>query len=393
METGFLIKSCRIWSKFEEKRIVRSMKYIVVSPKNRTAYNFRGDLIRKIINCGNEVIVTGPNRMDVAKIEELGARFVEVPNHKNSLNPFADLHYLHRLCKLFRQEKPDAVFGYTSKPVIYGSIAARITKVSHIVAMVTGAGYAFAAETAKAKIIKAVQCVLYKQAFACADVVIFQNTDDRGQFVREGLVREEKSRVVDGSGVNMEKFTVAPYPETVTFFMLARMIYAKGIREYLQACEMVKQKHPEVRCMILGNCENLPDALSEAELKSYVQRGIVEHFGETDAVADYYKQCSVFVLPSYYREGTPRTILEAMAMGRPIITTDAPGCRETVLHGENGYLVPVRDSKAIAEKMLSFVENPEQIETMGQKSLEYCRRRYDVHKVNEDMCRYLRVDV
>ena len=366
------------------------MKYIVVSPKNRTVYNFRGDLIREIIRCSHEVTVTGPNKIDVGKIEALGAAFAEIPNDKNGINPLADLKYLMRLFGLFRREKPDVVFGYTSKPVIYGSIAARLSGVSHIAAMVTGAGYAFAAETRKAKMIRSILSVLYKLAFRCADVVIFQNRDDMGQFVEEKLVKEEKCRLVNGSGVNMEKFTPAPYPETVTFFMLARMIYAKGIREYLQACELVKQKHPEVRCMILGNCENLPDAISEAELASYVQRGIVEHFGETDTVADYYRQCSVFVLPSCYREGTPRTILEAMAMGRPIITTDAPGCRETVITGENGYLVPVRDSNAVAEAMLRFVEHPERIKTMGQKSLEYCRERYDVRKVNADMCRYLK---
>lgn len=368
------------------------MKYVVVSPKNRTVYNFRGDLIRKIISCGHEVIVTGPNQIDVEKIEALGARFVEIPNRKNGLNPLEDLRYMYRLCGLFRKEKPDCVFSYTSKPVIYGSIAAWIMKVPHIAAMVTGAGYAFAAETLKAKVIKRIQCFLYKLAFIGADVVIFQNRDDSNQFVQERLVKEEKCRLVNGSGVNMEKFASVAYPERITFFMLARMIYAKGIREYLQACEMVKQKHPEVRCLILGNCENLPDAISEAELESYVRRGIVEHFGETDTVADYYRQCSVFVLPSCYREGTPRTILEAMAMGRPIITTDAPGCRETVIAGENGYLVPVRDSYAVAEAMLRFVENPSQIQTMGQKSLEYCRERFDVRKVNEDMCRYLKVD-
>ena len=369
------------------------MKYIVISPKNRTAYNFRGDLIREIIKRGNEVVVTGPNRIGVEKIEELGARFVEVPNRKNGLNPFADLRYLYKLCRLFGEEKPDTVFGYTSKPVIYGSIAAKIMKVPHIVSMVTGAGYAFSADTAKARTIKAIMCMLYKIAFKCSDIAIFQNKDDKEQFVAEGLVKEDKCRLVNGSGVNMEKFAPAPYPEKVTFFMLARMIYAKGVREYLQACEMVKEKYPEVRCMILGACENIPDALSEKELAPYVERGIVEHFGETDTVSDYYKQCSVFVLPSYYREGTPRTILEAMSMGRVIITTDAPGCRETVIDGENGYLVPVRDSAAIAEKMLCFVENPELIQTMGQRSIEYCRHRYDVHKVNGDMCKYLNVNI
>ena len=172
--------------------------------------------------------------------------------------------------------------------------------------------------------------------------------------------------------------------------MLSRVMYSKGIREYLKACEIVKEKHPEVRCMLLGACEGIQDSLSEADLQSYIDRGIIEHFGETDTVADYYKQCSVYVLPSY-REGTPRTVLEAMAMGRAIITTDAPGCRETVIDGETGFLVPVKDSKAVAEKMIEFIEKPELVETMGRASLQYCKDKFEVNKVNKDMLKYLKI--
>ncbi|MGN1162192.1 MAG: glycosyltransferase family 4 protein, partial [Candidatus Fimenecus sp.] len=240
------------------------------------------------------------------------------------------------------------------------------------------------------KLIKAVMSVLYKRAFRCADVAIFQNNDDKEQFVNEHLVSEEKCRVVNGSGVNTERFPIVPYPEQMTFFMLSRVMYSKGIREYLKACEIVKEKHPEVRCMLLGACEGIQDSLSEADLKSYIDRGIIEHFGETDTVADYYKQCSVYVLPSY-REGTPRTVLEAMSMGRAVITTDAPGCRETVRDGETGFLVPVKDADALAKKMLSFIENPQWVSEMGAKSAAYCRQKFDVNKVNKDMCNYLNI--
>lgn len=366
------------------------MKFILISPKNRTAYNFRGDLVKKIIASGYEVIVTGPNRDNVEKIEALGAKFVEIPMNKNGVNPIKDLEYQKALCDLFKQEKPDAVLGYTSKPVIYGSIAAKKAGVPHIAAMVTGAGYAFTANTKKAKIIKAIMSVLYKKAFRCADVVIFQNSDDKAQFVNEHLVKPEKCKIVNGSGVNTERFAVAPYPEQITFFMLSRVMYSKGIREYLKACEIVKAKHPEVRCMLLGACEGIQDSLSEVDLKDYIDRGIIEHFGETDTVADYYKQCSVYVLPSY-REGTPRTVLEAMSMGRAVITTDAPGCRETVRDGETGFLVPVKNAEAVAEKMLAFIENPAWISEMGQKSAAYCRQKFDVNKVNADMCQYLAI--
>lgn len=366
------------------------MKFILVSPKNRTAYNFRGDLVKKIIASGYEVIVTGPNRDNVEKIEALGARFVEIPMNKNGVNPVKDLEYQKALCDLFKREKPDVILGYTSKPVIYGSIAAKKAGVPHIAAMVTGAGYAFTAKTKKAKIIKAIMSVLYKKAFRCADVAIFQNDDDKEQFVRAHLVKAEKCRIVNGSGVNTEKFPVVPYPERMTFFMLSRVMYSKGIREYLKACEIVKAQHPEVRCMLLGACEGIQDSLSQADLQGYIDRGIIEHFGETDTVSDYYKQCSVYVLPSY-REGTPRTVLEAMSMGRAVITTDAPGCRGTVRDGETGFLVPVQNAEAVAEKMLQFIENPQLVSEMGAKSAAYCREKFEVNKVNQDMCKYLNI--
>ncbi len=366
------------------------MKFILVSPKNRTAYNFRGDLVKKIIAAGYEVIVTGPDKTNVEKIYELGAKFVEIPMNKNGVNPLKDFAYMNTLRKLFKKENPDVVLGYTSKPVIYGSMAGWLACVPKRVAMVTGAGYAFTAKTTKAKIIKIIMSVLYRIGFACANTVIFQNNDDKEQFVKEKLVNAKKCKIVNGSGVNMEKFQVAPYPQKTTFFMLSRVMYSKGIREYLKACEMVKEKYPDVRCMLLGACEGIQDSLSQEDLDTYVKKGIIEHFGETDTVADYYKQCSVYVLPSY-REGTPRTVLEAMAMGRPIITTDAPGCRETVIDGETGYLVPVEDAGAVAEKMIKFIENPELISEMGQKSFEYCKVKFEVNKINKDMCEYLNI--
>ena len=366
------------------------MKVLVISPKNRTTYNFRGDLIKKIISNGNEVVVTGPNRDNIDKIVALGVIFAEVSMKKNGVNPLADLRYLKYLYNLIKKEKPDVVFGYTSKPVIYGSIAAKMAYVSHIVAMVTGAGYAFTARSLKAKIIKFIMSSLYKIAFKCADVVIFQNQDDKIEFERDKLVEGEKCKIVSGSGVNLEKFYMEPYPDKITFFMLSRVMYSKGVREYLEACKIIKNKYSDVRFMLLGACENIQDSISYDDLKKYVDDGIIEYFEETNDVAEYYKQCSVYVLPSY-REGTPRTVLEAMAMGRAIITTDAPGCRETVIDGETGFLVPVKDAIAVAEKMEVFIKKPELIKKMGAASAKYCREKYDVNIVNKDMLKYLNI--
>ena len=173
--------------------------------------------------------------------------------------------------------------------------------------------------------------------------------------------------------------------------MLSRVMYSKGIREYLEACAIVKEKYPEVRCMLLGACEGIQDSLPPEALKAYIDRGIIEHYGETSRVEDYYEQCSVYVLPSYH-EGTPRTVLEAMSMGRPIITTDVPGCRGTVIDGKTGFLVPAKNGAAVAEKMIKFIEDPSLISAMGSAAAQYCRGKFDVDKVNDDMCKYLIIE-
>ena len=371
------------------------MKFILVSPKNRTVYNFRGELIKKIIACGYEVVVTGPDRTDVDKITALGAKFVEVPINKNGMNPIKDLGYQKRLTELFVQEKPDVVLGYTSKPVVYGMVAAKkaakkLKKPIRAVAMITGLGYAFTAKTFKAKIVRFILSLLYRRALKRADAVIFQNEDDKVLFERLCLVRAKKTGLVNGSGVDTCRFAIAEYPERLTFFMLARVMYSKGIREYLKACQIVKKQHPEVRCMLLGACEGIQDSLPKEFLQPYIDGGVIEHFGETDCVEQYYKQCSVYVLPSY-REGTPRTVLEAMSMGRAVITTDTPGCRSTVKDGENGFLVPIKDEKTLADAMLKFIDEPSLVQTMGEASAQYCREKFDVDKVNLVMCEYLNI--
>jgi glycosyltransferase involved in cell wall biosynthesis len=366
------------------------LKFILISPKNRTAYNFRGDLLKEIINKGYEVIVTGPNEEGIDKIKELGVRFVRIPLNKNGLSAIADIKYMLALRTLLKEEKPDITLGYTIKPVIYGAIAAKLAGVKNINSMVTGVGYVFTAKTKKAKIIRTIASILYIIAFKCANTIIFQNQDDLTEFVERKLIKREKCKLVNGSGVNMQKFKPAPLPERLTFFMLSRVMHSKGIREYLQAAKEVKGKYPEVRFMLLGAVENIQDSMTMEDLSPYIDNGIIDYYGETNDVASYYRQCSVYVLPSY-REGTPRTVLEAMAMGRPIIATDAPGCRETVVDGVTGFLVPVQDAIALAEKMEWFITNQDEIMKIGQASYQLCRDKFDVQKVNVDMLEHIGV--
>lgn len=362
---------------------------MLISPKNRTAYNFRGELIEQIRLREYEVIVTGPNRENIDKIETLGARFVEIPMNKNGVNPLADIKYMYQLYKLMRKEKPVSTLGYTIKPVIYGAIAAKIAGVGNINSMITGAGYLFISESLKAKILKWISFVLYRVGLACADKVIFQNPDDQKEFITHKLVKSPKCDTVNGSGVNMRKFRMTPLPATITFFMLGRLLYSKGVIEYLEAAKTVKAKYPQVRFMLLGNIvTDMQDGIKAEEIGAYVDSGVVELLEETDNVIQYYSQCSVFVLPSY-REGTPRSVLEAMAMGRPVITTDTQGCRETVIDGKNGYLVPIKDSVAVTSAMEYFIKNPGLIEKMGRESFELCKAKFEVAKVNSMMLKIM----
>ncbi len=360
------------------------MKIIIISPKNRTVYNFRGELIRELKKAGYTVIVTGPDQTDQDKITALGASFVEIPLNKNGLNPVEDIRYYQKMKRLIKQEKPDVTFGYTIKPNIYGALAAKAAGVKHIVSMVTGAGYLFSASTLKAKVLRMAAVILYRAGFAAADTVIFQNADDKAEFIGHRLLKEKKTRVVNGSGVNMQHFTPAPLPETPTFFMLARIMKSKGVLEYLKAAEMVKRSHPKAVFMLLGAFEEIQDSIKKEDIQRYIDAGIIEYHGETEDVRAFYRKSSVFVLPSY-REGTPRTVLEAMAMKRPIITTDVPGCRGTVEDGETGFLVPKEDAGALAEKMIWFIEHTAQIEVMGEAAYRFCQDKFDVNKVNQDM--------
>lgn len=366
-------------------------KFILVSPKNRTAYNFRGDLIKEIIAHGFKVIVTGPNQEGVERITSLGAEFYEIPMDKNGINPFSDIKYLYSLYKLFKSEKPVATLGYTIKPVIYGSIAAKIAGVKNITSMVTGIGYLFASNSLKAKIIRFISSMLYKIGFGCANNVIFQNNDDLNDFTRLKLCSKDKTYVVNGSGVNLNRFKPADLPNKITFFFLGRFIYSKGIMDFLEAAKLLKSQYLDCRFVILGKFERMNDAVPQADIERYIDDGVVEHFPETDNIALYYEQTSVFVLPTYYREGTPRVILEAMACGRPIITTNTPGCKETVINGVNGYFVKPKDPKDLAEKCEVFIKDNDKIKKMGKESLKICREKYDVSKVNAQMLKILNI--
>lgn len=364
------------------------MKFLLISPKNRTVWNFRGDLIKAIQNKGYEVIVTGPDDTDLDLINALGVRFVEIPMNKTGTSVFADMKYCRALYRLMRIEKPDVTLGYTIKPVVYGAIAAQYAGIKNINGLITGGGYTFVSKSLKARVLGVVVRALYRIGLSKCTHVIFQNHDDLNEFAERGLVEKNKCSVVNGSGVNMEKFHPAAMRDEsrpLTFLMISRLLKSKGVMEYLEAAKVVKAEHPEVQFKLVGKYEyDMQDAIPEAVVKEYENAGIIKRFEETNDIVHYYQECDVYVLPSY-REGTPRTVLEAMACSKPIITTDTNGCRETVVDGKNGFLIPVKDSTAVEEKMKIFIADIDLAEKMSEESLDYCREKFEVNIINKKM--------
>ena len=362
------------------------MKILIISPKNKSVFNFRGDLIKNMISCGHIVYVTGPNYEYLDDIMSLGVtEFIEVSLIKDNTSVKGDLSYLKALKRVIAEKKPDIVFGYTIKPVIYGSLAAKSFGVPRVCALVPGLGRVYASNGMKVKLIRKITKFLYKRAFAVCDKVAFQNPDDIDEFVSGKYLPKSKTVLVNGSGVNMERFKRTALPETPVFLMVSRIIREKGVMEYCEAARRVKKQRPEARFILLGGFDTSIGALKKEDIQQYIDDGSIEFPGEVKDPVSFYQQSSVFVLPSYYREGLPRTILEAMSCGRAVITTDWPGCRVPVVDGVTGFLVPVKDAGAVADRMLELIDNRPLLENMADAAYDRCKQKYSVEIVNSQM--------
>ncbi len=361
------------------------MKILVISSKNKNLFNFRGDLIKDMICHGHEVYATGPNKTHIEDVMAVGIkRFYEIPSVRDNTSIVNDVKYLFQLKKTIREIRPDLVFSFNIKPIVYGSIAARMEKVPHIYAMVTGLGRVYSSGGLKTSIIRFITNLLYRIALRCCNQVIFQNHEDIDDLVRAGCLPRWKARIVNGSGVNMNRFIKTEFPETPVFLMVSRIIREKGVLEYCDAARKLKQDHPEARCVLLGGYDASIGALAKHDLQEYLEDGSIELVGEVKDPVAFYGLSSVFVLPSYYREGLPRTILEAMSCGRPVITTDWVGCREPIQDGVNGYLVPIKDSAALAQKMAVLCDM-HAAQSMGDAGYQICREKYEVSIINQQM--------
>jgi len=359
----------------------RNEKIALVSRCAWTLYNFRSGLIRSLREKGVTVIGGGAGGDGFEeKIRGLGVPFFDLPVDKRGINPVSDLKLFYTLYWWYRKERPDIVHHFTIKPVIYGSIAARLAGVPKIINTITGLGYVFTQD--EKSWLRSIVHFLYRFALKRTDFTFFQNAEDQRYFLVNNLTQVHDTFVSPGSGVDCDRFRPASNncgaPDgDVTFLMLSRLLKDKGIYEFVEAARRVREEYPGSEFLLLGRRdERNPSVVSKEDLEKWQSEGVVEWLGEVEDVRPIMAMADVVVLPSY-REGVPRSLLEAAAMGKPSITTDAVGCRDAVEHGHTGLLVPVKDSTALADAMKDMIDNPAMRLQMGREGRQRVEREFD----------------
>lgn len=368
------------------------MKIIVCSGSARSLILFRRELLRAFIGAGYEVVAMAPDHDQETedRLKLMGIRFIQLSYARTGMNPLADCLYIRSLATLFKKEQPDRVFAYTIKAMIASGLAARIASVNRVDMLVSGAGYLFAAEpkSIRRSLLRFFTLPLLRRSLGKSRALIFQNGEDVQTYRNYRLISSgTEVLVVGGSGVDLTQFVASAHPENVIrFCMIARLIREKGVEEYVRAAKQLRQRFgSRVECLLVGPTDDTPGSLSGDEIALWSKTGAIRYLGEVRDVRPILADSAVFVLPSFYMEGVPRTLLEAMAMGRALITTDHRGCRETVVDGCNGFLVPVRDEGALYEAMECFVLEPSYIAKMGMESRRLAEKHFDVNQVTDRM--------
>lgn len=362
----------------------------------------RGPLLRAMLAAGHRVTALAPDDDPRARHElaRMGVDFQPIPLRRAGLNPLADLGTLAALRRALRLLSPDLVLSSSAKAVIWGSLAARQAGVPRIYALITGLGRAFFLERERPglgrRALNLAARALFRRSLPACHGLLFQNQDDRDLFLRLGLLRPGQAALVTaGSGVDLEHFAPAEpvLPDAVeggpVFLTLTRMLLAKGLPEFVEAARTLKAQYPAAEFRACGPLETGPGAVPRARLAAWAREGAVTFVPAVDDVRPELRRASVVVLASAYREGLPHSLLEAMAMARPVITTDVPGCCETVVPGRNGFLVPPRDPGALARAMEQFILNPGRIPDMGAASRTLAEERFDVRSVNAQILAFL----
>ena len=341
--------------------------------------NFRAGLIRALLDSGYEVIVVAPHDKYVAEIEELGCRFIHLEMDVQGIHPARDFLLICRYVRLIKIEHPDVCLFFTVKPNVFGSLASAFCGIPYI-NNVTGLGAVFIQRGWLMWLVS----FLYKLAFKNSSKVFFQNNDDLELFVEKKLVNLHLTDVLPGSGINLNRFSPLecivrkPLYSPFRFLLIARMLVDKGVVEYVNAAEILRKDGLQIECCLLGflDVQN-PASISSDQMKIWTDQGIVNYLGASDDVRRHISQADCIVLPSY-REGLPRSLLEAAAMAKPIITTNVPGCKEVVVDGINGFICEAKNTDDLASKMLDmFFLSEEQRNHMGQNGRLKIVREFD----------------
>ena len=377
----------------------QNKKIVLIGTAASSTINFRSDLIKELQQNSYKVYVFSSEytSQELEAIQSLGSIPMTYKLNRSGLNPIADIKSTLALANEIRKIKPDLVFCYFSKPVIFGTLAAKLARVPKVIGMLEGLGYTFTEQprsiSRKTKLIKKAQIYLYKLALPQLDKLIFLNPDDPKDLLRKHNIKVKQAEILGGIGLNLSDYSFSnDYPKDITFIFVARLLAEKGIHDYIAAAKIVKDSYPEIKFVVLGAVDKEAlGALRDSELKQVVENDIIQYPGHVNNVAEWIAKSSVFVLPSYYREGVPRSIQEAMAIGRAVITSDVPGCRETVANGVNGFLVEKWNPQALAEKMIYFIENPEKVAIMGYESYKIAQKKFDATEVNKRLLAILDV--
>ncbi|MFV5508754.1 glycosyltransferase family 4 protein [Acinetobacter sp. 197] len=377
-----------------------SKKIIIIGTTASNLYGFRKDFILSCLAQNYHVyaFVSEYTSEWLEKIKSLGVTLVTYKLSRGGLNPLADLGSTYQLIKKIKEIQPDIVFSYSTKPVIYATLAAYRTKVPYIYGMIEGLGSPFTIHkhglSLKAQFIRFVQISLYRLAFPYLDKIIFLNREDPKDLVHRYNLPHKRNaiQVLGPIGLNLHDYAYTKWDDQkkLSFIFIARLIAEKGIFEYLEAAKIVKQKYPDITFKIIGGLDpENPTGLKQAQLDQLIETGIIEYAGFVQDVDQQIRQSAVFVLPSYYREGVPRSTQEAMAIGRPVITTDVPGCNQTVVNEVTGFLIPKWDVRALVNKMIYFIEHPEQVNKMGYQGFLYAKKNFNAVHINHRLLQIL----
>ncbi|MFT6155865.1 MAG: glycosyltransferase involved in cell wall biosynthesis [Neolewinella sp.] len=366
------------------------MKIVIIGTTAASILGFRWDLIKSLALLGHSVTALAIDYNDKQR-EQLRSIGVEPLNYKFSragLNPISDIKNTFALARLLKTLDADLVFSYFVKPVVFGTLAARLAKVPRRIAMLEGLGFPFTEQPyglpIKTRLIRWVQILLYRFSFPFLGQIIFLNPDDPVDLLERYKLSVKKISVLGGIGLNLADYPYsAPVVSPVRFVFVGRLLAEKGVFEFIDAAAIVKQRYCEAEFVMIGGLdESNPGGLTQDQLNALIAGSIVIYPGYVHNVDEWLADSSVFVLPSY-REGYPRSTQEAMAIGRAVITTDVPGCRETVVDGVNGFIVPPWSAKELAKKMLLFIEQPSLIETMGKESYRIAQDNFNAEKVSQ----------